>query len=261
MNMRRVAAWLATGAMVTGSLAAVGVAPAAAVTYVEVDATNVSVRGDTCAKTEINAYGDWGGEAYGNSVSIDVYGPRGEWAGGDYVSDDQDGDVTRRVTLCGYYDRPGRYEVEVGVESWDEDGDTSVTGHTTFRFKVKKVVKKNAKIQTSKRKIRRGAYKWAVPGTLRRSGNRYKGARVWVQAKIEGYWWDIDSARTNQRGRFGWRYKPNPYRWRYVFKGDTKTKRAVSKPFSTKGSGRGAGLPAGRFPANAYDVYIERVDE
>lgn len=262
--MKRTAAWLATGALLVSGLAITSAAPAAAVSDVEVSATDVKVRGDKCGKTHIEAWGDWGGEEYGNSVEIDVYDARGNWAGGDYVSDDRDGYVSKRIRLCGAYDRPGRYTVKVAVDSWDEDGDTSAKGRTKFTFTVKKVHKKKAKIQTKKRKIKRGPYRWAVPATLRRAGHPYRGAEAWVQVKLYGSWWDVDYGYTNKRGRFGWMFKPSRYTWRYVFKGDSKTKRATSRPFRTKGSGRGAGLEAPRqapesFSPELFGEYVAPV--
>ena len=70
--MKRVCILLVT-ALAAATLSMVGQAPANAVTYAEVYATDVTVKGDACRNTFFDIYGDWSGA----DITVSVTGPAG----------------------------------------------------------------------------------------------------------------------------------------------------------------------------------------
>jgi hypothetical protein len=217
-------------ALAAATLSMVGQAPASAVTYAEVFATDVTVKGDACRNTFIDIYGDWSDA----DITVSVTGP----AGGEIdraTFNDATGTLYLQLPMCGS-DRAGTYTVTASVSDVD---DTQVVASTTFRLtKVKGTSKAGSRIVT-KRAYRAGkTYSWLVGAKLLRKGHPYNRQRVILAAKIHGDWYKIDSTKT-RRGIVAWKFKPNDARWRFFYAGNSKTKASASDPFRTPHRGHG----------------------
>jgi hypothetical protein len=71
-------------------------------------------------------------------------------------------------------------------------------------------------------RVNRGNYKWKLVGDLSvidAPPRVDRGKKVWLIARIDGYWYDIDSAYTTRKGKVGWFFKPNAYTWSMCFEG------------------------------------------
>lgn len=213
------------GVLVAGVMT-LTVPPANAVTYVDVVATGVTLEGAGCKDAYVDVYGDW----VDSEITVSVTDPNGFEIAYDTFYDTT-GTLNLYLTMCGS-DPAGTYNVS--VEVYDYNDGTSAVGSDTFT--VKKVAapsKAKSKI-TVKREYRPAkVFKWRVQGKLTRAGKAYKRQRVELQARINGSWWVIDAVRTNRRGLVGWEFKPNRFRWRFHFDGNSKTKPSNSDSFRT----------------------------
>jgi hypothetical protein len=227
-----------TAVVLAGSGLAVIASPAQAVTTVSISAPNVSVRLNACGHSRVTIAGDWASDPY-NSIDVSVTGPDGDYVAGDYWFDEVSGSLPLDVELCGYYDTPGQYAVTVRAEGFDENYDNQTVATAAKAFTFTKVDPRARAAITKKAKRIHGKYRWKVTGRLFRAGHSYVGRRVAIQAVIAGDWTYIEGQRTKKKGRFGWKFKPNRYTWRYVFSGNASTKPAVTKAFRTPRKGRG----------------------
>jgi len=204
---------------------------AEAVTYVDVQANDVTVAGDNCGDVIIDAFGDWSNDVH-NDIDLTVHDPNGTMNDSDSFSDDPDGAVRHFSTLCGW-DLAGTYDVEVVVTGYDSDFNvtSSASGATTFEFS--KAAKKNSQLVAERDRINQGGYKWLVAGKLTRAGKKYRHQSVCLEAKSEGTWIEIECFNTNRRGLVAWKFKPSPYTWHFKYQGNDTTKAATSKTFRT----------------------------
>jgi hypothetical protein len=229
-------------ALIAGALVGTGltpaVAPAQAVTAVDISAPNITVKDDACGGSYVTVTGDWASDA-NNTIETNVTGPNGEYAAGDFSFDERSGSISVYVQLCGDYDQPGWYTVTVRAEGSDENFEnaTVATGAKTFKFTKIVPWRANTAI-TRKAKRIGGKYKWKVTGRLIRSGRGYVRQPVAIQVNLAGEWTYIQTNKTKKRGIFAWRFKPNGYTWRYVYYGNSITKPAISAVFTTPRKGR-----------------------
>ena len=238
MFMKLAAAF--TSVALLGAGLAIVASPAQAVSPVSISAPNVTVAPWACKNSRLTVSGDWAGDAY-NSISVEVTDSYGDWAGGDSISDSRSGSVAVDVELCGYDNTSGRYTVRVSAEGYDQNYENQTLATATRIFTFKKVDTRANSAITKKAKRTGGKYKWKVPGRLVRAGRGYVNRRVAIEAVIMGEWTQLETQRTQKKGRFGWSFKPNGYSWRYVFYGNGNTKPAATKAFRTPrkgGSGR-----------------------
>ena len=236
MRMRRAAA-ITSVVMLASSLSVV-LAPAQAVTTVSITAPNITVRLNACGRSTVTVTGDWAGDTY-NSVEAFVTGPGGNTFAGGYWDNERTGSIAVPVRLCGSENYPGRYTVAVKALGFGEGGENPTEVNATKTFQFTKVDPRARSAITKKVRYTRGAYKWKVPGRLFRAGRGYVGRRVAVQAMIQGDWTHMQGQKTRRKGRFGWKFKPNGFTWRYVFYGNATTRPSVSVAFRTP-------RPAGR---------------
>ncbi len=226
---------LALGLTVSGLAATT---PANAVSYVSVSVSNtIRLKSGECGTTTVSATGDWWADAEGNIIDISVYDPNGDWVDGDVAFDESTGSISYDVELCDFND-PGTYDVEVEVTGFDSNyGSTTAFGSDSFELKVKPP--KQSKVKRVVRRIHRGPWRYAVPGRLIRAGRAYTNRPVWIQAKIEGDWYDIERQYTNNAGYFGWVFKPNAFSFRYSYDGNATTAPSTSLAFRVpRGHGR-----------------------
>jgi hypothetical protein len=92
-------------------------------------------------------------------------------------------------------------------------------------------------------------YDFFALGTLNRRGKHYPGKLVVLQAKVDGRWERVDSARTNVAGTVTWYFKPSSLRWRMKFGGDPSTRGDRTSPFGF-GGGKLSGAQSGVDPAS-----------
>lgn len=208
-----------------------------AVSYVDGWANDVTVRYDGCKTTHVQASGDWDLDA-SNVITVDVYDPDGDWYDGNEFYDDTDGAVSVPVVVCDG-DREGRYSFDVEVDGYDDAGNETVQ-QTSGTFRYTHIERATSRLPRRVYPTPHRKYKYVVPGRLLRNGHGYGDHRVIVEARVGGYWYEIDRQHTSKRGYFAWQFKPNRFAWRYVFTGDDRTKPTKSEKFRTpfKGSGR-----------------------
>ena len=204
---------------------------ATAVTYVDASAQDVTVKYNDCKSTPVEVTGDWDAD-YSNEIRIVVRNPNRRWFDGRTVYDDFDGAVGMSVRLCGY-DKPGRYRVRVVAIGYDESfNETSrLTTGTSFRYRH--IDKARSRINYRVRYDSNRQFKYMVPGRLLRNSNGHGGARVKLQVRISGYWYQAARQRTDRRGYFAWGFKPNARLWRYTYPGNSTTKPTTSDTFRT----------------------------
>ena len=236
-------------------------APAAeAVSYVEIDVSDVTVPYGGCRDAVIDVYGDWETDVH-NDIEIDIYDPAGDFYDEGFFQDDTDGQVRYRTTLCGDYDLEGRYAVDVTATGYDENYEvtSSVQSSSSFTFREKD--RKNSRLRLGVRRVNHGKYKWLAVAKLTRAGKVYRHHPVCAEIKYDGGWLSIDCTKTNRRGLVGWEFKPNRLRWRYHFEGNATTKPSATRTFRTPRPGN-ARLVSERVadsdPATAYDVLRRR---
>jgi hypothetical protein len=226
-----------TAVLAASLLTLVPSGPVIAVTHADTWAHDVTVRYDNCKTTQVQARGDWGLDTY-NEITVDVYDVDGAWFYGDYFYDDVDGSVRVPVMLCGW-DKEGTYTIEVEAVDYDDFGEQTVQ-HAGATFTYAHIGKGNVRISREVYKRPNRHYKHRVPGRVFRNGEPYVGARVRAEVRIDGSWYVVDRQATNKRGRFGWKFMPNRFVWRYVFAGDDGAQHGKSEKFRTpfRGGGR-----------------------
>lgn len=231
-------------------------APAQAVSYVNVNAADVVVPRNACRTTTISVDGDWAGAT--NEITIDVYDPDGYEVWTDWTGDDQAaaGSATFNYEAC-TGDTAGLYSVEASVVEYDELG--NATGSTSswdeFRVAHQAVKKKSARLTMKKRAIRRGQFRTQVVSDLEvlKAPPHYdRGKKVHLLA-YAGEWYIIDTARTNRKGKVGWNFKRNSYRWAMCSAPTAKVKVACTRIFRTRGfQGRSTVVPGPALDVDAW---------
>jgi hypothetical protein len=231
--------YLLAAALVGSTLSLVGASPAQAVTYVDIQADNVRLRSGECVDVPIYVSGDW----VDGGITVTVTDPDGYEVGYDYQSDTT-GSIESSYYLCGS-DTPGWYGVDVTVDDFNDV--TAVSGHDSFSLTRIVPVKKAARVDRAIR-WKSGKHAYLAAGRLTRAGHAYKGKPVEIQARIQGTWMKIDTARTARKGLFGWWIQPNRFTWRFAFRGDATTRADVSRAFRTPQHGRVVARVAGGDP-------------
>jgi hypothetical protein len=239
-------------AVCLAGLAPVSTASAATDITIDVETEDITLRQGRCGSVNIWAYGDWD-TFLTDTVTIVVRRPSGRRHDRIVVHDSY-GWVDEYTRVC-YAQPAGRYTVEVTVVATDEFGDDHVATDTTA-FRVTKV-KPKARSRIAERHGRihgEGKWKFAVVGTLLRAGQKYAGRRVWLVARIGGLWIKIDRSvtgrRGDRRGRVGWVFKPNRFKWALWFAGNSTTRPALSDSFRFPSASR----TSARFAARVSDA-------
>lgn len=114
---------------------------------------------------------------------------------------------------------PGRYKTAATVTQY-VDGVKVDEQTATGYYQVFK--QKRSRLPINRSRINRGAYKWKLVGDLSvvDAPPRYdRGQRVELWARVDGYWFAIDSSRTTRKGKVGWIFKPNRYTWSMCYDG------------------------------------------
>lgn len=235
-------------AIAVGLATLVAPAPAQAVTYVDVYADNVTVPNNSCRDTTITVSGDWSG--YYNEVEIVIYDSYGDQIWSDYNYDyegDSGGWFDFYYTACDG-EPGGWYTVDVTVTEYDESYTVIGTMSADTEFKVTHRQPRPKKRSTvSLREYERynqGPWYSAATGDLSIAKapprwDRRKPIHLWV--RIGEWWFDVDSQRTNRKGKASWRFKgqANQYTWSMCYHGSRRVKPDCSRNFRpSRGSAR-----------------------
>ena len=221
-----------TSVALAGTGLAIIASPAEAVTTVSITATNVSVTLNACGLSHVTVTGDWANDA-NNTIDTNVTGPNGLRVGGKSSVNDKSGSIAFDVKLCGSSNTPGTYTVRTRATGSDQNVQNPTTASATQTFKFTKIDPRARSAITRKVTRVRGKYRWLVIGRLFRAGHPYVGRRVAVEVLSAGDWTFVQGQRTRRKGRFGWKFKPNSFTWRYFYSGNATTKPAASKAFRT----------------------------
>lgn len=146
---------------------------------------------------------------------------------------------------------PGRYTTEATVTEY-LNGERYDQRVATKRFRVFK--QKRSRLPINRSRVSRGGFKWKAVGDLNVLGagpKRDRRQKVWLLVRIDGYWFDIDSARTNRKGKVGWLFKPNRYTWSMCYAGtaDKRVRGVCGRNFRTPRVGSGLGRVAATTPS------------
>jgi hypothetical protein len=223
-------------AVAAAGLSVVGFSsPANAVTTVDVQpGGTVTVKNNGCKNTHTMVTGDWyDPAATSNEVTITLLDPNGEEVGNESLSNETTGSVDFVFPLCGGDTRPGRYTVVAEATTHYADPASDTTESASGHFAFKRIVQQSSHLRAKLLRNKDRVYKFVAAGQLTRAGRAYTHQKVWLQARDHGDWQNIDATRTLRKGVFGWYLKPNPYTWRFWFKGNRTTKADTSKTFRT----------------------------
>jgi hypothetical protein len=167
------------------------------------------------------------------SASATITGPAGDEVGYGVLYNDSPTDY---MYLCATDDRPGTYGVTVSWIAYDEASQQldQGTDTATFTFSVAPAPPKVGQ-RLKMHKHHWGRHGWRVTGTLTRGGHRRAHVRVYVDAIIKGYGYDLFSARTNKRGIVTFRFRPKKGAARFKLalyvREDATSKAAWSRTF------------------------------
>lgn len=220
--------------MFASLLSILGGGTANAVTRVETITSGASVRGNGCGFAKVRVLGDWKYNAF-NDITINVLGPHGGYQDDAYFQNNHRDEVMTDVRLCTGSDSGGTYRVRVEVNGYNKNHElvTTMADWANFTFEKLPLLRSTV-LRYVRYHAGAGAYPYAVIGKLLREGKGLQGRKVQLQGYISGYGWAVISTqRTKKRGLFGWRFKPNPFLWAYVYQGDRITRWDSSKNFRT----------------------------
>lgn len=212
---------------------------ASAASAVTVTVRNVASYRERCvrqtvvvaARHDASTSGTWSGQ-WSADVAIDD--PDGRYA----FSDSYSGTARSKTfsfTLCGEYDRPGLYRVQVLWEQYDADYISVATGEARTGFRYSLQPKAASRLVVGKAPY--GSTGWRFTGRLTRTGSPYARQPVELWVRINGVWMDFEETkRTAKNGRLVWRTAQsiprNPYRFQLRYAGNDVTKGARSKVFT-----------------------------
>lgn len=134
------------------------------------------------------------------------------------------GDLGRTVDVC----KPGRYTVEFKVTVVDDyTGLTDTDTAAASARMTQRVPKKRSNLSIQTRRINNDPWVMTAVGDLTvadAAPRMDRDQKVRVIVWYRGEWYTVDTARTNRRGKVGWRFKPNPYTWSMVYDGTSRVR-------------------------------------